>query len=73
MDPLTKQATKSINQWVAEHDGNWAGVRRSMLESLGEVPLDCRTSAAFKQWRHTLERVYQAMRPKASDKPGPRT
>lgn len=64
MDTLTKQATKCINQWVEEHDGNWLEVRKAMLMELGATPVACQASAAFRQWRHTLEQVYQEMKPK---------
>lgn len=70
MAPLTKQATKVINEYVERFDGNWKDVRREMLTDLGAVPVVCQNSVAFKQWRHELERVYQAMRPASQSATG---
>lgn len=34
MNVLQKQATKVINQYVEEFDGNWKGIRRRVLQDI---------------------------------------
>lgn len=62
MNPLERAATREINGWVEEHDGDWKKVRLSYLETLGVLTHHKTVGAAG--YAFTLKRVYEEMEPK---------
>lgn len=62
MNPLQRAASREINYWVEEFEGNWAKVKRAYLETIGLLAHHKTVGAAG--YAYALKQVYEEMEPK---------
>ena len=61
MSPLQRQATKTINAYVEEFDGNWKEVRKRLLQDIDLLFQN--GSIGAKSLAYVLDDTYRQMAP----------